>query len=331
VESHDAGEPLVSIIIPAFNAERFLAATIESVLAQDWSRREIIVVDDGSVDGTLDVIRRYDKDGVRAIAKANGGGPAARNTGYAASRGHFIQFLDHDDLLAPDKISQQIRCAAGDESPIAGVWTRFRADVSGAFGGWQPPEQIRHDWAPLDWLIASPFVPTCAWLTPRALVEAAGPWNDSLKSNPDDDGEFFMRVLERSSRVVFCERARSYFRAESTASAGHVRNADALRSIFAICQGFERIVSRRGLTDEARHACAKRYLAFMYMAHPLCPELIAEAEARVTALGFDPNRVPNTPAYERLSRLTGWRTAKRLQRAWQSAREMVLGRPASRY
>jgi glycosyltransferase involved in cell wall biosynthesis len=324
-------DPLVSIIIPAFNAERFLAATIESALAQDCDDREVIVVDDGSIDGTLAVIQRYAGDGVRAIPKTNAGGPAARNTGYAASKGRFIQFLDHDDLLAPDKVSQQLACAVDDTAPIAGLWSRFRGDIAGAYGGWLPHAEMRHNTPVDEWLIESPLVPTCAWLTPRVLIEAAGPWNDSLKSNPDDDGEFFTRIIARSSGVVFCERARSYFRAEGVGSAGHIRSVDALGSVFAICQAFERLATDRGLNSRWRRACARRYLAFMYMAYPRCPELVAEAERRVAALGFDPSLVPNTPAYEQLSRLVGWRTAKRLQHAWQSARQLLSGEPASRH
>ena len=323
--------PLVSIIIPVFNAERWIGATIESALAQDWQAKEVIVVDDGSVDGSLRVIRRYESAGVRTIAQSNGGGSAARNAGFKACRGAYIQFLDHDDLLAVDKISTQMATVAGrDDGPVAGVWTRFRGDTAGAFGPWEPVAALRHDWAPIDWLIRSPLVPTCAWLTPRPLVEAAGLWNETLVSNPDDDGEFFMRVFSHSERILFCERSRSYFRAESASSAGHSRGVDALRSVFEICKSYECIVRAANDSDEARQASANRYLAFMYMAYPLCRELILEAEARVVNLGCDPSRVPNTPLYEQLSKVTGWRTAKRLQQMWHSIRQAGLRRSPSR-
>lgn len=322
--------PLVSIIVPVYNAERFIGATIESALSQDWAHKEIIVVDDGSDDGGMDVIRRYESAGVRVIATSNCGGPAARNTGFRACAGDYIQFLDHDDLLAEDKISRQMAVAAGNAaSPVAGIWTRFRGGVSGAYGGWQPAERVRHDWAPLDWLLALPLVPTCAWLTPRALVEAAGLWNETLVDNPDDDGEFFMRVFSRAERVLFCDRARSYFRAEDASSAGHNRGASALRSIFEICKAYEQIVLSRTDTVAARQVCARRYLAFMYMAYPLCPELIREAEVRVVDLGCDPAQVPSTPLFEQLSKLTGWRLAKRIQQAWHAVRQAGSGRRPS--
>jgi glycosyltransferase involved in cell wall biosynthesis len=325
-------EPLVSIIIPVYNGERCVAATVESALAQDWPNTEVIAVDDGSADGSVAVLRRFESAGVRVIAGPNGGGSAARNKGFRVSRGEYIQFLDHDDLLAVDKVSAQMAAAAGRaNAPVFGLWSRFRGDASGAYGGWFPETPRRHDWAPIDWLLESPMVPTCAWLTPRALVEAAGLWNETLIDNPDDDGEFFMRVFSRSDRIVCCEQARSYFRTEDGLSAGHNRNANALRSIFTICQAYEATIRAATDTPAARRACANRYLAFMYMAYPKCPELIAEAEARVTALGFDPSRVPNTPRYEQLSRLTGWRLAKRLQQSWQMVRRLPSGRPPSRH
>lgn len=324
--------PLVSVVIPVFNAERVIGATIESALGQDWSPKEIVVVDDGSTDGSLPVMRRYEGGEVRVIARQNGGGSAARNTGFAASRGEYIQFLDHDDLLASDKVSAQVAAARGRATcAIAGRWTRFKGDVNGAYGGWQPPVPLRHDWTPLDWLVASPLLPTCAWLTPRALVEAAGLWNERLADNPDDDGEFFMRVVARSEQVVFCEAARSYFRTEDAASAGHNRSVNALRAIYEVCRSYEQIVRARSEAEAARRACANRYLAFMHMAYPRCPELVADAEARVTALGFDPAKVPNTPRYERLSAVVGWRMAKRLQGAWQKARDAGTWRRASRH
>ena len=324
--------PLVSVIIPVFNAERFIAATIESVLAQDWTHKEIIVVDDGSVDDSVAVIRGYESRGVRCIVKANGGGSAARNSGFKASQGDYIQFLDHDDLLAPDKISRQMAMAGGTTTcPVAGLWTRFQGDVDGAYGGWQPPEVMRHDWAPLDWLIESPLVPTCAWLTPRQLVEAAGLWNETLIDNPDDDGEFFMRVFSHSERILFCDQARSYFRTEDASSAGHNRNVNALRSIFQICETYDRILRSHSDSVAARRARANRYQVFMHMAYPKCPDLIREAESRGAALGFDPSQVPNTPRYEQLSKLTGWRMAKRLQQMLRLVRRFGSRRTPSRH
>ncbi|HYB94358.1 MAG TPA: glycosyltransferase family A protein [Vicinamibacterales bacterium] len=311
--------PLVSIIIPAYNCEPFIAATLESALDQSWPACEVIVVDDGSTDRSRDIIDGFRSRGVVLMTQANAGGSAARNAGFRRSRGSHIQFLDHDDLLHRDKIREQMaRSLETPGCPVAGPWIRFLGDASGAYGGWNPPAAFQRDTDAIDWLTASPMVPTCAWLTPRQLVEDAGLWNDRLKDNPDDDGEFFMRVFARSPRVLFAPEGRSYFRADRPASAGHNRDVDALRAIYVICESYERLV--RGLADtpEVRRAAARRYLTFMYMAYPRCPELIAAAEQRVAALGFADEAVPGTPGFERLSRIVGWRVAKRLQSSWHA-------------
>ncbi len=101
-------QPLVSIIIPCFNAEQWLAGTLQSALAQTWPRTEIIVVDDGSSDQSVAVAQSFEAKGVRLLTQINAGAGVARNTGLAVAQGDFIQYLDADDLLSPDKIATQI-------------------------------------------------------------------------------------------------------------------------------------------------------------------------------------------------------------------------------
>jgi len=98
---------LVSVIIPAFNAERYLAMAIESVLQQTYRPIEIIVVDDGSTDGTANLLRRYGSQ-VHVVTQANTGLAGARNSGLRHARGEFIAFLDADDAWQPAKIERQV-------------------------------------------------------------------------------------------------------------------------------------------------------------------------------------------------------------------------------
>ena len=98
--------PKYSIVCPAYNVERYIDATIQSALAQTERDWELVIVDDGSTDGTIDRIRRYPDPRIRLIQQANGGPSAARNTGVAASRGQRLIFLDSDDLLHPTAITR---------------------------------------------------------------------------------------------------------------------------------------------------------------------------------------------------------------------------------
>lgn len=100
-------EPLVSIIIPCHNAKAFITAAIESALAQTWPHTEVVVVDDGSQDDTLQVIRSYG-DRIRWHAQPNAGGCAARNRGVELATGEYIQFLDADDLLTPEAVASKV-------------------------------------------------------------------------------------------------------------------------------------------------------------------------------------------------------------------------------
>lgn len=107
-----ASLPLVSIIIPCYNGERFVAEAIESALAQTYPHKEVIVIDDGSTDNSLEVIKSFG-DKIRWETGPNRGGCAARNRGIELARGELIQFLDADDLLHPQKLEKQVSFMIG--------------------------------------------------------------------------------------------------------------------------------------------------------------------------------------------------------------------------
>ncbi|MDP2851221.1 MAG: glycosyltransferase [Sulfuricurvum sp.] len=104
--------PLISIIIPLYNGERFIAQTLESVLAQTYRNIEVIVVDDASTDGGCDIVRRYGADDSRVnliLSETNFGGPARpRNIGIENAKGEFIAFVDADDVWKPHKLQTQL-------------------------------------------------------------------------------------------------------------------------------------------------------------------------------------------------------------------------------
>src|SRR6266436_8160107 len=147
-----AVQPLVSILIPAFNAESWIADTIKSALSQTWPRKEIIIVDDGSKDGTLSIAQRFVSGEVSVVSQPNGGGSAARNRAFALSKGDYIQWLDSDDLLAPDKIARQMEATGqglSKRTVLSSEWGRFlyryhRAEFV--------PTALWSDLSPLEWL-----------------------------------------------------------------------------------------------------------------------------------------------------------------------------------
>src|ERR1700744_3644001 len=112
-------DPLVSIIIPVYNAGEFLEETILSALAQTWANKEIIIVDDGSTDNSLAIAKKHKAENVKVISQPTAGASAARNRGLDEAKGDCIQFLDADDIISADKIEGQMAVLNGSEEYIA--------------------------------------------------------------------------------------------------------------------------------------------------------------------------------------------------------------------
>lgn len=309
--------PLVSIIIPCYNAERWLAATLESALAQTWPAVEIILVDDGSGDGSLAAAQKFEARGVRVVAQPNRGASAARNHGVRLARGEFLQFLDADDLLSPGKIAAQVAFLR-DRPPgtlATCAWGRFRDDPASARF---IDEAVFRDFTAADFLVlagdtGAMLHPSC-WLVPRAVAERAGPWDETLSLN--DDGEYFARVMLAGAGIAYCAdpAALSYYRSGLAGSLSQQRGEKARRSQF---RSVELIAAGlRAAEDSARtrRAAAGYYQRFMHDFFPFPADLMREAATRVTALGGDPAVAPPMgPRTAALAGVIGWKNVWRLK------------------
>jgi glycosyltransferase involved in cell wall biosynthesis len=218
-------EPLVSIIIPAYNSEKYFASTIQSALNQSWSNKEIIIVDDGSTDSSLVLAKTFESERVKVFYQDNKGASAARNKGLNEAKGEFIQFLDADDLLSPGKIEEQIKMLKDNPGCICLCPTiNFTDDED------YSKKMIDHHWVkdrsddPVDFLIKlyggalvgpeyGGLVTIHSWLCPRYVVDKAGNWNESL--SVDDDGEYFCRVILASAGIIYAPNAINYYRKHS--------------------------------------------------------------------------------------------------------------------
>ncbi len=216
-------KPLVSILIPAYNAQEFLAATVTSALGQTWARKEVIIVNDGSRDETLNVARQFESPSVKVITHENQGAAATRNKALSLAQGEFIQWLDADDLLGSNKIACQmeagIRCSSRTllSSPWAYfMYRRHRAKFR--------PTALWEDLDPLEWMTRKMehnlYMQTATWLVSRELTEAAGPWNTEMLG--DDDGEYFGRVLMASDAVKFVQGSGVYYRIVPSTRLSHI-------------------------------------------------------------------------------------------------------------
>jgi glycosyltransferase involved in cell wall biosynthesis len=181
--------PIITTVIPAYNARPFLSRAIDSALAQDIPNPEIIVVDDGSTDATVELMRFYRGRGVRLISHARrSGAAAARNTGVAAASGNYIAFLDADDEWLPGKLRRQLDIIAQHPemtfiSCRAALVDESGRDLGDIYRG-APPASGRDAWRTL---LTYPCVATPSVLARRSSLLAAGAFNRWMPVGEDQD------------------------------------------------------------------------------------------------------------------------------------------------
>ena len=279
---------LVSILIPAYNAQDYLAETLRSAAAQTWSRKEIIVVDDGSTDHTLEIARQFESPTVRLVTQNNQGAAAARNKAFSLSQGDFIQWLDADDLLAPDKIARQMnlmeRCPSR-RTLLSSAWGRFihRLDRAKFV-----PTSLWCDLAPAEWMIRqmehNVYMQTATWLVSRELAEAAGRWDTRLLG--DDDGEYFCRVLLASEGTRFSPEAKVYYRMAGPKSLSYVGQSDRKREAQWLSMRLHIDYLRRvENSPRGRAACITYLQTWMVYFYPERPDIFGKAQALAQELG----------------------------------------------
>jgi len=309
-------KPLVSILIPAYNAKEWLPDTLRSAIAQTWDRKEIIVVDDGSKDQTLSVARQFESDWVKVFTQKNQGAAAARNKAFSLSQGDYIQWLDADDLIAPDKIAKQME-ALGDSQKkltlLSGGWGRFMYRYERAKF---VPTALWCDLSPVEWLIRKMgqniYMQTASWLVSRELTEAAGPWDTRLLG--DDDGEYFCRVLLASDGVRFVPESRVYYRASGSASLSYIGSSDRKRDAQWISMQLH-IRYLRSLEDSerVRAACVTFLQNWMVCFYPERLDLFGQAEEMARNLGGQLKAPRLSWKYSWIKAIFGWRLARRAQ------------------
>lgn len=309
-------KPLVSILIPAYNAERWLPYTLYSALAQTWPNKEIIVVDDGSKDRTLEVARQFKSDRVRVVTHANQGAAATRNTAYQMCHGDYIQWLDADDLLSPDKIALQMERAEqlGNERLLLSCgWSSF---LHRYYQAKFVPTPLWCDLSPTDWLIRKMslnlHMQTATWLVSRNLTEAVGPWNTTLAV--DDDGEYFCRVLLASDQVCFVPGAKVYYRDSGAESLSYIgTSSKKLDAQWQSMQQHIRCLRSLEDSDQARAACVDYMQNWLHFFYPGRPDLVAQMHSLAQDL-CGSLRIPGLPwKYSWIAPLLGYQAARRAQ------------------
>jgi glycosyltransferase involved in cell wall biosynthesis len=199
IAPRSSNEPIVSVIVPAYNARATICETLHSVLQQTLRDIEVIVIDDGSLDDTLAQIATLNDPRLKVFSGANQGHSGARNRGLQEATGEFISFIDADDLWTIDKLEQQ-RLALY-HHPTAGVaysWTQC-IDAAGKRLYDVPPIQFEGDvWQAL--LLGNFLTSGSNILIRRSVAEAVGYFNTKLSKA--EDWEYFLRLAQQTHFVL---------------------------------------------------------------------------------------------------------------------------------
>jgi glycosyltransferase involved in cell wall biosynthesis len=237
----------ISIIIPCWNVEALLPATLDSVLEQSHADWEIIAVDDGSADDTPAVLERYLEKAngrMQVLRQANQGACAARNAGMALATGEWLQFLDADDVLDPEKLGGQVamlKAASTKPALIVGDYEKIMPN------GLLLPTEALYD-KPWMALIRTRMGTTSANLWRKAEVEKAGGWRTDLASS--QDYELMFRLLRDGAEVLWDKRIATHVLKRTSGSISLMSVQDNWRRYIAL---------RRAMKDHLKATDAARY------------------------------------------------------------------------
>lgn len=314
--------PLVSVIIPAYNASRFIAETLQSVVNQTWPHWEAFVVDDGSSDNTVDIAREFESDKLKIITQVNSGACVARNRGLSQAKGKYIQFLDADDVISEDKLEKQVEVLERNPGYL-GVSASVHFMDGEDYRNMAPREESH--WIfdtddPVDFLVRLYggygerwMVQTSAWLTPKSITDQIGPWNENLLL--DQDGEYFARAVLASKGIRVTGGLNYYRRFVSggNISAKYNKRENLLSAMLALD------LKAKYLGEHTQNEAYKRAMATLYLeiainAYPANPDIVSRCEQVVRQYpGKVALPIMGGKLVEQVKNLLGWKAAKQFR------------------
>lgn len=300
---------MVSIIIPCYNAARWLREAIDSCLAQTYRPVEVIVIDDGSTDDSLAIIHSYGEQ-IYHESWPNRGGNHARNRGFALSQGEYIQFLDADDYLLPDKIARQVKLL--EETGADVVYSDWRHEYCHA-SGTRDLGPVVVSGAHADVLEASLgnwWTANLSLLFRREAVDQSGGWDETVQVGQDHD--FLISVALTGADIRYQPGCHSIYRRYGHVTVSTSNGLRWLESHQQILEKAEqRLVADGRLTANYRRAMAKSYFHVARNFYDIDRQRYRSLMD--TVLRLDPEFLPQeSPVYNWACRLMGFEKAEQL-------------------
>lgn len=312
----ESNSDLVSICMPAYNAEKYIIDAVNSIIVQSYHNWELIIVNDGSNDKTLEVLKPFVDARIRVINKGNFGAAAARNTAFKNSKGGYIIFLDADDWLPSNFIESQVKALqASDDTVSIASWGRFFDDDLATFQQVETTKKFHNirDWIVIYWYSAKPMTNPGRIMLPRKIAEKAGPWNERLSLN--DDLEYFTRVFLASSKLYFNADTLFYYRSGINGLSSN-RSFKGQQSLFdSLKLSIDKLLSSSDNDQKIRQSCANMWQSLIYELYPANSRLVKLAQFEVMNLGGSNLPFSAGGVTKILARIIGWKLTKKLKSA----------------
>lgn len=301
--------PLVSILIPLYNAELYIEETIAKVLKQTYLNIELIIVDDHSTDKSLSIAQKYACSNIHIYSNPKKGGNAARNYAFQMSKGEYVKFMDADDFCSNDIIEKQLKVLLEKGTPKSLAFSSVKMlypDGSLVM----PHREIDKDYSPgiellIDiWRGKGWNCPHCH-LMHRSLVSLAGGWNETIIKN--QDGEFFARVASLADKALSVKDTYAYWR-QTGIGVSTKRNIEAHASMLKSYDIISSLILHYKDSTNNRKICAKYISFFVYQYYPEIKPLLPEIDKLLFKLK-QPLILPKRKILITLRFLLGWKRA----------------------
>ena len=310
--------PKVSIIIPSHNKGKYLREAVQSALSQTWDNTEVVVIDDNSTDESREILAEINDSRLHVFLQSFNNASAARNFGLNHSDSEFIQFLDADDVLHPEKISIQLADMEFCDDVLGVCNTKSFYEIISEEGKEVDTAFLKFSADPLQFILnlyRSPdkgMVQPNAWLVSRKVIDKAGRWNENI--TVDDDGEFFCRVILNAKKIIHTDRILNYYRKFHEAGGLSMEKSEkAFRSMLNAA-----ILKKRHLetkiknTEGLSSAINSLFSSIMVSAYPRYKNIAAEAYAHIDPAAPVAIPVIGGPVLEMMKKSFGWQFAKKL-------------------
>lgn len=284
----NTNNPCVSILIPLYNAEKFLLETLNSCINQTYTNIEVIVVDDGSKDNSYTIALEYTKKypQVKLYKQSNFGACRARNYAFKQSKGDYIMYLDADDIINPEFVTAHI--ARLEQTKGYDItfcpWDRFYNSIEEAKF---PHLSIYKDYNNafqllLDMWVSGNMLQTSSYMISRQLVIESGGWDETILKN--QDGEFFSRILMTAKRALFVPRGKVFYRTGDYLTVSKASSEQKVASMLDTFISYRKNALIYEDSKRVREALSINFTLFIYLYGNLYPNLYTCAKEEIENL-----------------------------------------------